>query len=501
MDEGSLYCEHCGEDIHIVPDFEPELERNLEQSITRIQEDLQEQEPKERESSEGKKEAGGQKASSHEKPVKKKRQLLTACLILGGLLAMTAAGGAGWMYTYYSEEYQSQRAVQYVAAGKYDKAISCYNRAIELDQDNIEFVFSLAEVYFLKNNKVEYEYLLRDIIRNENASSEQLDRAYGKLIAIYRDRGDYQTINDLLLACDNEALVSMYQNYIAQEPEFSINEGYYTSVQPLKLTSLGMGKIYYTLDGTQPTEDSAQYTAPIVLENGDYIVTAYFVNDRGVASEIVSKEYHIKNDEIPPPEVNLYSGEYHAPVNIEVTDGGVDVYYTTDGSDPTYSSTAYTGPFPMPLGESRFKFAKVVDGITGTIEERQYSLIMDTDYTTEQAVADVVEYVLNMGKIRDAQGHFDDTEALYRYEYQYVSNINGVADFYVVAEVFQDVDGTPIRTGNNYAVNAYDGKLYKLQQEGRNRLSLIEIEEEPDAETESESETESKTESETEPET
>ena len=42
MAEDRLYCEHCGEDIHIVPDFEPELERNLEQSISAIMEDLQE---------------------------------------------------------------------------------------------------------------------------------------------------------------------------------------------------------------------------------------------------------------------------------------------------------------------------------------------------------------------------------------------------------------------------------------------------------------------------
>ena len=36
MAEGTLYCEHCGEDIHIVPDFEPELEADLEQSISEI---------------------------------------------------------------------------------------------------------------------------------------------------------------------------------------------------------------------------------------------------------------------------------------------------------------------------------------------------------------------------------------------------------------------------------------------------------------------------------
>ncbi len=474
MSEGSLYCEQCGEDIHIVPDFEPELERNLEQSITIIQEDLQDEDEDEDDEE-------LEADDFDEKPDKGihflKKNYLKILIVCGVLLVAAAAAAGGWVCGYFSEEYQIERAVRYTAAGKYDKAISCYSRAMELDEDNVELAFGLAEVYLLKNNKIEYEYLLREIVRNANTSAEQLDRAYGKLIAIYRDRGDYQTINDLLSACESETLRASYQNYIAQAPEFSINEGYYTSIQPLKLTALGAGSIYYTLDGSMPTEESDQYTAPIILENGDYIVTAYFVNDRGVASEIVSKDYHIENDEIPPPEINLYSGEYHAPANIEVVDGGVDVYYTTDGSDPTYASTAYTGPFPMPLGDSRFRFARVVDGVTGTIEERQYSLIMNTDFTPDEAAASVAEYSVNTGKIRDVEGHFDDTEAVYYYEYQYVSNINGVADFYVIAEVFRDVNGTATKTGNNFAVNAYDGKLYKLQQEGGRRLSLIEIEE------------------------
>ena len=42
MAEGKLYCEHCGEDIHIVPDFEPELERSLELTMNGILEDLDE---------------------------------------------------------------------------------------------------------------------------------------------------------------------------------------------------------------------------------------------------------------------------------------------------------------------------------------------------------------------------------------------------------------------------------------------------------------------------
>ena len=34
--EGKLYCEQCGEDIHIVPDFEPEVESTMAESLGHV---------------------------------------------------------------------------------------------------------------------------------------------------------------------------------------------------------------------------------------------------------------------------------------------------------------------------------------------------------------------------------------------------------------------------------------------------------------------------------
>ena len=199
MPEGVLYCEHCGEDIHIVPDFEPELERNLEetmeQTISNVLEELHE-------GMAGGGESGPEGESEYEEPeddrgVVHKKRLWPKILLTFVFMLLFAAGAVGWyIYSYNSEEYQVDRATEYVAQGKYDQAISCYNRALELDAENIELIFSLADVYLLKNNKVEYEYLLREIVRSEKATAEQLNGAYGKLIAIYRDREDYQTINE-----------------------------------------------------------------------------------------------------------------------------------------------------------------------------------------------------------------------------------------------------------------------------------------------------------------
>lgn len=486
MAEGKLYCEHCGEDIHIVPDFEPELERNLELTMNGIREELdqnfrgdphREEEDEElwdesgEEYEEDPEDAGGQGRHRN-----RKGRCLLIFLLVTAVLMLLAAGMGGWAaYNYNSEDYLVNKAAQYVTAGKYDKAIAYYNRALELDAGNVGLTFQLAEVYLMKNNKIEYEYLMREIIKNKNATIEELDSAYSKLIAIYRARGDYQTINDLLLGSENETLLSTYQGYIARDPEFSVKEGYYTSIQPLKLTVIGTGKIYYTMDGTEPTENSPQYTAPIILENGDYTVKAYFVNENGVSSNIVCKEYHIDNDEIPAPEVNALSGRYAFPIDIEVLDAEDNVYYTTDGSDPTYLSLIYSGPIHMPLGKSTYKFARVVDGVTGKITERSYELVMDTDFTPAQAVDSVVEYVVSTGKILDGSGRYDESENRYQYMYQYVTNINEEGFFYVVAEVLRAADGTTVRTGSNYAVNVHTKERFKLQQDEYDNMVLVEI--------------------------
>lgn len=211
------------------------------------------------------------------------------------------------------------------------------------------------------------------------------------------------------------------------------------------------------------------------------MVKAFFVNDRDIASDVVTKEYHIENTEILPPEISAISGEYNFPMYIEVTSDTEDVYYTTDGSNPTYDSTAYTGPIPMPLGRSHFKFARIKEGVTGTVAERKYRLVMNTDYTPEEAVTSVVEYAISSGKIRDSEGHFDESDDRYLYQYLYVTNIQKVDDFYVIVEIYRTADGNMTRTGNNFAVNAYTGELFKLQRDERGRLSLIDLEEREDS--------------------
>lgn len=466
MKPGSLYCEQCGEDIHIVPDFEPEVDFNMQETIIQIADEIKEQDTT-------------IPVSVQKKTTGKFKKWIFP--VVAGFLAVAIIVCTVTATRYYSADVQLSMARKLTEAGKYDQSISCYQRVQQLtDQDIVSIKFELADVYFRKNNKMEYEYMLRDIIGDASSTGEQLESAYGKLIAIYRAREDYQSINELLLSCKEENVLNTYKDYIASAPEFSIQEGYYADIQPLKLTSFGTGKIYYTLDGSSPTTASAVYTAPIILEDGDYTVKALFVNAYGVVSDCVTKEYHIEMEALSVPEVSTVSGEYQFPVNIEISGNSEDVYYTTDGTKPTLSSTVYSGSFPMPLGKSTFKFIRISDGRESEVVERTYSLVMNTEYTPEDGLTDLVAYFIQSGKIYDESGHFNDSKERYVYQYQYVTNIDKIDDFYVYSEIFCNEDGEPTKTGSYYAVNAYTGKLYKLQIENRNNYTLVGIEEQPE---------------------
>ena len=469
MKEGMLYCEHCGEDIHIVPDFEPEIEYNMEQTLNDIAREMEpEAEQEENTSQEISElqdwdEVSGEQTKRH--PFRWKFIVLT--LVLAVVAVVCTGFGISYSH-YHSAEYQAKCAKEYVAKEEYDEAITCYERALEIDPENITLKFELADIYFQKNNKIEYEYLLREIVTDPAATTEQLESAYGKLIAIYAAREDYKTINDLLQNCGNVNIMSKYQSYMAMEPEFSLQEGYYTSIQPLKLTTFGSGKIYYTMDGSEPTEDSSLYTAPILLESGDYCVKAIYINENAISSKVVTKNYHIEIEELSAPDVTTVSGDYEFPINIEVSDGE-DVYYTTDGSDPTQNSSVYTGSIPMPLGKSVFRFIRIAEGRKSEIVEKSYNLVLNTEYTPEEAVQDVINYCIQSGKIWDPSGSFEESGAAYLYQYQYVTNINKVDDFYVIAEIYRGEDGTLTRTGNLFAANAYTRELYKLQLDESSR--------------------------------
>ncbi len=467
--EGSLYCEKCGGDVHIVPDFEPELDFNLSESISNLAAEVKVEEK------------DAEDAAGVERHHREKNRKLTVrsvfLLCVCTVLTVILLGFVLRISQHYSYSYQLKKAAACFQKSDYQTAESCYRRALELDDSDISVYFALADTCLQKGNKIEYEYLLRNIIRNPSCSREQLEYAYGKLIGIYREREEYDIINEILSVCENDKIKNAYQVYLASPPEFNYEAGKYQRSIPLKLTSPTTGSIYYTVDGTEPDENSILYTSPVLL-NEDVVIKAIVVNQFGVSSTVVSKEYLIQMPLEEAPVVGTVSGTYHVPTWIEVqVISGKEIYYTTDGTAPTIQSRRYTGPIPMPMGESTYNFAYITeDGTCGEITGRNYKLELQAEITVAEAESLVVEYMLILKKIFKEDGTFrDDTSARYLYQYQYVVHIDERGDFYVVAEIYKDESNVLSKTGSYYAVNIHNKECYKFLQDENSNYSLVDI--------------------------
>ena len=112
-------------------------------------------------------------------------------------------------------------------------------------------------------------------------------------------------------------------------------------------TTTGGAKIHYTTDGNTPTTSSTEYTGPITI-NTVVTIKAIAIKAGMTNSEILTVAYTIAPSVVIPT-ANPAAGAVPAGTTVELTTGtaGATIYYTTDDSTPTGSSTPYTAPITI----------------------------------------------------------------------------------------------------------------------------------------------------------
>jgi hypothetical protein len=142
-------------------------------------------------------------------------------------------------------------------------------------------------------------------------------------------------------------------------PTFSPGEGTYTSAQSVTISDATSGAtIYYTTDGAIPTSSSAQYAGPITVGSTETL-EAIAVDTGDSNSAVASAAYTIASAGSPPttaatPTFSPGAGSYGSAQSVSISDAtsGATIYYTTDGTTPTTSSTPYTGPIAVDSTET-----------------------------------------------------------------------------------------------------------------------------------------------------
>ena len=78
-----------------------------------------------------------------------------------------------------------------------------------------------------------------------------------------------------------------------EAPEISPESGSYTGSALIRVTAPKAGKVYYTTDGSDPDEESKQYTGPMEMPTGSSSYRFIVIDENGGKSEIVSRNYSL----------------------------------------------------------------------------------------------------------------------------------------------------------------------------------------------------------------
>ncbi|MDR2499747.1 MAG: chitobiase/beta-hexosaminidase C-terminal domain-containing protein [Treponema sp.] len=157
----------------------------------------------------------------------------------------------------------------------------------------------------------------------------------------------------------------------ALPPTASPMGGVYNTAQTISLSAPSdQGAVYYTLDGSAPTQESERYTEPIAI-GAPTRLKAITLQENLAPSEPLSELYEFA----VPPKANIPGGTYTGTQLVTLSaPWGSQVYYTIDGADPTEASRRALGYIGI-SGSLTLKAVAVWWGTASQVMTETYTVI------------------------------------------------------------------------------------------------------------------------------
>jgi hypothetical protein len=171
-------------------------------------------------------------------------------------------------------------------------------------------------------------------------------------------------------------------------PTFDVTSGTYNSAQAVTITSTTSGSsIYYTTDGSTPSSSSTLYTAPVTI-SATTTLKAIAIKSGSSDSAVASADYVLNITTVSTPTFSPAAGAYGPSQNVTVSTltTGATIYYTTDGSTPTMTSSIFSSPLTI----STTKTLKALAVKSGLLDSAIGSAVYTINGAVQTPVASVV---------------------------------------------------------------------------------------------------------------
>ena len=166
-----------------------------------------------------------------------------------------------------------------------------------------------------------------------------------------------ETLNVIAIATNYTNSATATASYVINGPTatpvFSVAPGSYGPAQVVSISDPAAGAvIYYTIDGTVPTNSSAIYAGPVPVSFSETISAIAIAPN--YASSVVATAIYIINGAAASPTFSPVAGTYNSPQTITISDSTptAAIFYTTDGSTPNSSAIPYSGPISVSVTET-----------------------------------------------------------------------------------------------------------------------------------------------------
>ncbi len=166
----------------------------------------------------------------------------------------------------------------------------------------------------------------------------------------------------------------------AAMPTLSPAAGTYSTSQSVTISDATAGAtIYYTTNGTTPTTSSSVYSGPITV-NVTETIEAIAVATGYSNSAVATATYTIGSAALPAPTFSPAGGTYSSSQSVTISDAtaGTTIYYTTDGTTPTTSSSVYSGPITVSATETIKAIAVKTGSTNSAVATAAYTITAAT---------------------------------------------------------------------------------------------------------------------------